>query len=60
METTKKLFLPITKTFGIEAKEINKILATFLNPRCKSGLVLEINAKGINEFVNELNEQKEE
>ena len=60
IETRKKLFLPITKTFGIEAKEINKILATFLNPRCKSGLVLEINAKGINEFVNELNEQKEE
>ena len=59
VETAKK-FLPVTGAFGIEAKEINKILATFLNPRCKSGLVLEINAKGINEFVNELNEQKEE
>ena len=61
VETAKK-FLPVTGAFGIEAKKINinKILATFLNPRCKSGLVLEINAKGINEFVNELNEQKEE
>ena len=57
VENTKK-FLPFTGAFGIEAKKINinKILATYLNPRCKSGLVLEINAKGINEFANELSE----
>ena len=57
VETAKK-FLPVTGAFGIEAKKINinKILATYLNPRCKSGLVLEINAKGINEFANELSE----
>ena len=57
VETAKK-FLPFTGAFGIEAKKINinKTLATYLNPRCKSGLVLEINAKGINEFANELSE----
>ena len=61
VEAAGKL-LHVARAFGIEAKKINinKILATCLNPRCKSGLVLEINAKGINEFVNELNEQKEE
>ena len=41
---------------SVKKISINKILATYLNPRCKSGLVLEINAKGINEFANELSE----
>ena len=57
--TTKGIILPMLKNILFESVKkinINKILATYLNPRCKSGLVLEINAKGINEFANELSE----
>ena len=57
--TTKYMILPMLKNILFESVKkinINKILATYLNPRCKSGLVLEINAKGINEFANELSE----